>query len=853
MKAIRLRTEYLKNPRGIDIVRPRLFWNPDKGIRQSAYQILCQDPEGIVLWDSGKVESSSMQAEYPKVLKSRQEVIWKVRLWDENGTEGEWSEEAVFEMGFLDPSDWTASWISGDYVPDKKQRYPVDCFRKTFILEKPVKKARLYISSCGTYEAALQGKKIGDQLFTPGYTDYRKRVQYQVYDIKDQLIKGKNELTVLLADGWYRGSCGAFGLTYQYGTETKLLAQLEILFEDETQASILSDGSWDWSNDGPILFADQKDGEIVDARKTPSFNGKAKVTDHPVIPSCSNNVPVKAHERLHPVRIWDAPNGKKLLDFGQNLAGVVSFHLEAKEGQKIFLRFGELLDSEGNLTLDNIHPSEKVKTTPKQEIDYTCKEGLNEYQMRFGVFGFQYGELDSEIEIKPEEIESVAVYSDLERTGWFESSNQLLDQMVTNTVWSAKSNHLDIPTDCPTRERHGWTGDAQIFYDSAAYLFDFAAFGRKYESDMTDWQRKDGCFPHIVPDGGADRYMYTMNGSVGWADAGILIPYRMWKRYGDRRIIESNYDAMRRYAKFMIGRCGKLSVMQQPIFIGKYQKYLVNVGQSYGEWAEPADVKPFAIKDFILPHPEESTAYTAFIMGLMEEVAGQFGQEEDARLFGKYAKGCRLAYRELLKKKGFSIDTDRQAKLVRPLFMHLLDPITAEFARKRLIKALENYNWRLGTGFLSTPWILYVLQDIDLEAAYKLLENEELPGWLCMPRQGATTIWENWEGPNTDHPASLNHYSKGAVCEWLFSSMCGIHVDSKQENHFIIEPLPGGHFTHAQAVYQSLWGKVESGWTKEDKKTIFTIVIPANCSAVIKLPDGTKQSVTAGEYRFVIE
>ena len=180
MKAIRLRTEYLKNPRGIDIVRPRLFWNADQGIRQSAFQILCQDPEGIVLWDSGKVESSSMQAEYPKVLKSRQEVIWKVRLWDENGTEGEWSEEAVFEMGFLDPSDWTASWISGDYVPDKKQRYPVDCFRKTFILEKPVKKARLYISSCGTYEAALQGKKIGDQLFTPGYTDSRKRVQYQV-------------------------------------------------------------------------------------------------------------------------------------------------------------------------------------------------------------------------------------------------------------------------------------------------------------------------------------------------------------------------------------------------------------------------------------------------------------------------------------------------------------------------------------------------------------------------------------------------------------------------------------------------------------------------------------------------
>ena len=853
MKAIRLRTEYLKDPRAIDIVRPRLFWNADEGIRQSACQILAQDREGKVLWDSGKRESSSMQAEYPKTLESRQEIFWKVRLWDENDVPGDWSEEGFFEMGLLDPEDWKARWITGDYKPNKKKRYPVDSFRKVFFLEKPVKKARLYIASCGTYEASLQGKKIGDQYFTPGYTDYRKRVQYQAHDVKDQLVSGRNELTVLLADGWYRGSCGAFGLTCQYGTETKLLAQLEITFEDGSQEIVISDGSWNWSNDGPIRFADQKDGEIVDARMDPSYCGTAKVTSHPVVPSCSNNVPVKAHERLHPVKIWDAPNGKKLLDFGQNLAGVVAFQVRAKEGQRIFLRFGEMLDKEGNLTLNNVHPSPKVDTTPKQEIDYTCREGLNEYCMRFGIFGFRYGELDSEVEIAPEDIESVAIYSDLERTGWFECSNDLVNQTVTNTIWSAKSNHLDIPTDCPTRERHGWTGDAQIFYDSAAYLFDFAAFGRKYERDMTDWQRKDGCFPHIVPDGGADSYMYTMNGSVGWSDAGILIPYRMWKRYGDTRMIETNYDAMSRYAKFMIRRCGMIFPLQKPLFIGKYQKYLVNAGQSYGEWAEPADVKPFAIKDFVFPHPEESTAYTAFIMGLMEEVAKKFGHPEDAALFEKYAKGCRLAYRDLIKKKEFSIDTDRQAKLVRPLFMHLLDPITTQFARKRLIQALENYGWRLGTGFLSTPWILYVLQDIDPEAAYRLLENEELPGWLCMPKQGATTIWENWEGFNTDNPASLNHYSKGAVCEWLFSSMCGINIDITKENHFIIKPLPGGHFVFAKASYQSLWGKVESSWKIEEGKTVYTVVIPANCTASIELPDGKKQSVAAGEYCFATD
>ena len=854
MRAIRLRTEYLENPRGIDVRKPRLMWNCEGGITETAWQVFATDANDSILWDSGKVPGSLMQAVWPEALTSRQEVYYKVRLWDEHDQAGEWSEEAFFEMGLLSPEDWQAQWITGNYKPDKKKRFPVDHFRKTFLLDKPFTKARLYITSCGSYEACLNGKKAGDLVFTPGYTDYRKRVQYQVYDVKDLLSDGENVLTAMLADGWYRGSCGAYGLTYQYGLETKLLAQLEITFEDGSAACICTDGSWAWSNDGPIRFADHKDGEIVEAWREPSYTGQARLTSHHVVPTASDNVPVKEHEQFHP-RIFDAPNGKKLLDFGQNLAGYISFRVEAKEGQKIFLRFGELLDPDGNLTLDNIHPNAKVKTTPMQQIDYTCKEGLNEYKTRFAVFGFQYGELDSDVEIAPEDITSIAVYSDLEQTGFFTSSNALLNQMVTNTVWSAKSNHLDIPTDCPTRERHGWTGDAQIFYDTAAYLFDFAAFGEKYVRDMYDWQRKDGCLPHIVPDGGADRYMYTMNGSVGWADAGILIPYRMWKRYGDWQILRRYYNGMKRYAQFMISRCGKITPLQKPIFIGKYQNYLVNCGQSYGEWAEPHDVRAFDVKDFVFPHPEESTAYTAFILGLMTEIAENLGHEDDAALFSTYADGCTKAYQALIRKKAFSIDTDRQAKLVRPLYMHLLNPADTAFAKKRLLQALENYGWRLGTGFLSTPLILYVLEEIDLEAAYRLLENEELPGWLSMPKNGATTIWENWEGPFSKHGvASLNHYSKGAVCEWLFHSMCGIQVDPSRENHFILAPKPGGHFTFAKASYQSLWGNVYAGWKKDADGTLtYAFTVPAGCSATIKLPGTPAREVLAGSYEMKSE
>ena len=846
MQAIRLKTEHLIDPIGVDFTAPRLFWNCECGKKQTAYQIVAADDSGSVLWDSGRVESAAMCVTWGGApVPPKTKVLWKVRLWDETDSVGSWA-EATFETGM---DAWKAKWITGNYRVNKKQRYPVDCFRKAF-RAADVKKARLYITACGLYEARLNGERVGSFILAPGITDYRKRVQYQTYDVTALLQDGENVLTVQLADGWYRGSCGAWGLKNQYGTETKLLAQLELTRADGSVQTIATDESWEWSNDGPIRFADNKDGEAVNANNVPSYQGKAKVTSHPVTPTASNNVPVTEHERLKPVCIT-TPSGKIVLNFGQNIAGYAEFTITAHAGQKIKLRFGELLDENGEFTQKNIQLSRKDFITPRQEVVYTCKEGENHYKTTFAIFGFQYVLVETDAAFQPEDFIAIAVYSDMERTGFFESSNALLDKFVENTVWSAKNNHADLPTDCPTRERHGWTGDAQIFCPTASYLFDYLPFAEKYLNDVYDWQTKNGCLPQIAPEGGTDFYMRAMNGSVGWADAGVLMPYVLWKQYGDTDVLKKYLHGMRRFAKFMQNRCGKwYPTAKRTGLHGEDKQYLSNYGQAYGEWAEPESVHHMTWKDCAVPHPEVATAYTAHVMDCMAEMESALGNEKEANSYREFAAGCRRSYQALRRTPAYSLDTDRQAQLVRPLAFKLLDETQTEYAQKRLLTALEHFSWCVGTGFLSTPLILDVLTEIDLESAYRLLENEEMPGWLFMPKSGATTIWEAWEGNATENGgiASLNHYSKGAVVAWLFDTMCGIRVDG--ENHFVIAPHPGGHYTRAKAVYDSVYGRVESGWEKTADGWHYTITIPANCTAELHLPEKSPVTLESGTYTF---
>ncbi|MDC7277934.1 glycoside hydrolase family 78 protein [Butyrivibrio fibrisolvens] len=861
MKAINLKTEYLTNPIGIDVTEPRFSWNCEGGIRQSAYQIIAYNSDGNEVMNTGKVTSNQMHL-IPwsgNKLKSRDYIQWQVQLWDENDEAGEVSDLATFEIGLLDADDWRAEWITGNYEVDKKKRYPVDCFKKSFLIpsDKKVKSARAYMTACGIYEGQINGEKIGDFCLAPGITDYRKRIQYQTVDITSQIRSGENQLCFMLADGWYRGSVGAWGMKNYYGSETKLIAQIEIRYTDGTVGYVVTDDKWQWTNEGPIRFADNKDGEIYDARLDDFVKTNwafAKITNHNITPSASNSLSLTENERLSNPKLIKTPTGKTVLDFGQNIAGYIEFNVTAKAGQSIFMRFGEKLDSDGEFTQKNIQCVKKDYITPLQQIEYFCKEGVNNYKTRFAIFGFQYVLVEADFEINPEDFTAIAVYSNFERTFRFDSSNKLLNQFVENTLWSLKNNSADLPTDCPTRERHGWSGDAQLFVNTASYMVNYEPFALKYQNDLCDWQTEDGCFPQIAPEGGTDSYMRVMNGSTGWSDAGIMIPYRLWKKYGDKQIIEKYYENMKKYAHYMIGRTGKTKFMNsEKVKLSKEdRKYLYNIGQHYGEWAEPAEVHSMSWKDFIKSQPEVATAYLSYVMSLMIEIAEELGRVDDIPKFKEYRDGAKRTYQKLVETDGFKLDTERQAKLVRPLYFNLLNEDQTVFAKHRLIKALEKYNWRVGTGFLSTPLILYVLQQIDIEYAYKLLENEEKPGWLYMPKTGATTIWEDWDGPTSDNGkgggiASLNHYSKGAVCEWVFDEMCGVKMDG--ENHFVIAPHPGGSFTNASFSYDSIYGTVTSSWKKKEDGTYeYHIEIPSNTTAQIILPGQDTRVLECGSY-----
>lgn len=857
MRAIHLQTEYLTEPLGLGIAKPRFYWNCEGGVTQTAYQIVAKRNEELQ-WDSGKVLSSRMiHISYEGTpLHSRDRVEWSVTLWDENGQPGE-TAESWFELGLLNPSDWTAQWITGDYRPKKNVRYPVDCFRRRFSLSGQVKRARLYASARGVYDVTVNGKRIEDFILAPGMTDYRKRIQYQTYDVTN-MLSVENTLKLCLADGWYRGSCAAYGVTNVYGTQTSVIAQLEITLADGTVQTICTDSTWNWSNDGPIRFADLKDGEIYDAAKSPSFSGMAKTVKGGVNLVASNNVPVREKERFGAKLL-----GNKVLDFGQNIAGYLEFSVKGKPGQIIKLVCGEVLDPDGNVDLSGIQEtrpakgwsqmsmvkklltnkvSGEVDSTPRQEVVFTCSGDEDHYKTSFAVFGFRYVQIETDIEIDPAAFTAIAVYSDMEETGDFACSNELVNKLLENTRWSMKGNFLDLPTDCPTRERLGWTGDAQIFFDTGAYLMNTAPFFQKWLTDMADAQYKNGLLPAVLPYQGVEMMYKATGSSVGWADAIYLIPYRYYLRYGDKDILVQNWPMIERYADYLmthLGQTDKKTAKNNPNNAYTYEK-----GVHLGEWLEPEEFRD-QVYGAQAKHPEECTAYLYYAMQTIGTIADILGNADMAKRCAETAKGAKVAYDALFVKTG-SLDTNRQAKLVRPLALGLLNGAAKEHALQRLIQAIEDYRYRVGTGFLSTPFLLPVLAEAgETETAYKMLENTEKPGWLAEVLDGATTVWENWEGN-----LSQNHYSPGAVCQWPFESVAGIRVDG--ENHFTIAPLPGGTLTYAKGAYQSIYGKVESCWKKTAEGTKFIVTIPANTTAEIRLPDGVLHSVKAGTHSFMI-
>ena len=851
MKAVRLKTNYRKDPIGIDTGRFHFSWNCEGGIRQKSFQLIIKDEDGRQVFDSSKTDSARMSYDLQITLNDQTRYFWHLILWDENGKQEE-SEAAFFETGL--GGKWKARWISTGRVC-KKERLSGEYFRRQFVLTKKVKKARLYASACGTYSAYINQQRLPGVL-APGSSEYGKHIYYQTYDVT-KLLKEENTLDFNLLDGWYMGKLGYLNETNHFGNMRKLIAQLVITYEDGTKEYICSDESFKCCYDGPILYSDLKDGEIYDANRIPSYDKNAIVCEHKVMPEAALQDPIEEQEHFTP-DLLITPSGKRVLDFHQNIAGYIAFRVSGKKGQVISLQMGEVLDHGdfSRVTLLEDGMPDQIA----QKIVYTCN-GNDEYFHPEGFYsGFRYALVEGLEKIDPKDFEAIAVYTPLEFTGNFSSSSDKLDQFHKNTVWSLKSNFVDVPTDCPQREKSGWDGDAQVFLPTALYMADVSAFYKKWLVDLRDSQRKDGRVENVSPTVHRFEHREPLGGAAGWADAAIIIPYTLWKTYGDPSFIHENLELMLGW-KAYIEKAAKdkrekhMSFLpflkkKRPHYVEKseWENYVIESGSHWGEWLEP-DVNSFSEID--LPKPELTTAYAAYSMGLLGEMLEAIGKHEDAQTCASFSENAKKAYNHYFMKDGHTV-SERQSSMVRPLALGLLNEKDQISVAEDLNKNAIGRNYSVGTGFLSTPFVLDVLLKYGYkETAYRMLENEKAPGWLAMVKGGATSIWETYiMYDENDHPIghSMNHYSPGAVCSFLYRHVCGIQVE--KGNCFVIEPVPGGTLTHAKAEYLSPYGKVVSAWERNDEKTIYRVEVPANCEALLKLPDGTKKTLQAGTHEF---
>ena len=843
MKAIGLKAEQMIDPIGLQTAAPMLSWVLDEGQQQCAYRITaCVG--GKMVWDSGKVESSLMMVPCGYTAKARERVMWSVEIWDEKG-EAETSEAAFYEIALTDQS-WRAKWIDPETEHDIAVRQPSSVLCKTFTV-KQTGSARLYITCHGLYEARLNGKRVGNFVLAPGTDDYRVRLQYQTYDVTDLLREGENEITVTLGDGWYRGNNGVDGLYNYYGSDLALLCQLEI----ENQVVLISDESWEASQEGPIRLNDLEKGEAYDARKE-AVGGWHGVTvkDYGLDTlTASNSVPILEQERFEG-KLIQTPNGETVIDFGQNLAGYTAFEVEAKAGQTITLWHGETLDENGNFTQSNFDPGERNKNGGiPQRIDYICKDGLNTYKANFVYFGFRYAKVETDVDLTNAKFTAIAVYSEMPQTGFFTCGNEDVNQLFQNSLWSMRSNFCDIPTDCPTRERAGWTGDAGAFTPTGVYLADCYPILRKWLAECRLAQKEDGLVANIAPVNNSGSFISNMlQGSSGWGDACVLVPWALYEAYGDKTILEENYEMMTKWLSFVEDRAKKTRIQNQ---LNPYKKYLVDEGFHFGEWLEP-DVSSMDTmkKNMMLGAPEVATAYYYRSASIVSRIAELLGKPEDAKKYAEIAEGAKKAYRYTCTKKGV-INSKRQAEYVRPVAFGLLEGSEVQAAVDKLAEMVAANGYHLNTGFLSTPFLCRVLSDYGhTDTAYKLLLQDTAPSWLYPVKHGATTIWESWDGVREDGTVhdSLNHYSYGAISGWLFGDVCGIRL---AEGKLTIAPKPGKALGHAKAIWHSPIGTIESAWRYEDGEVHYAVTIPAGCTAQIVLPDGTKETVSAGEHRFV--
>lgn len=902
-----MRTEYLHNPLGLDSAIPRFSWKINSDMEnsmQKSYQLLAfsDADEKNLIWDSGIIASDQSQAVRWKgpVLKSRQQVFWKVKVsieWPDETTAGISEEIAesclsFFEMGLLYPEDWKADWIMPETKVSRSEKKPVPYLRKEFYVKKGLKKARIYQSAHGLYEFWINNIPGTNDKFKPGFTSYHKRTQYQIYDIGPLLNEGVNCWSAALGDGWWRGTIGGQS-DNTFGYKLSYIGQLELEYEDGSTEYILTNESFKTSTGG-LLASDMLFGDLYDARKEPSAwktcgynsdNWKHAEIDPETdkkkkILITSRSVPVRQMETFKP-DILHTPNGATVLDFGQNIAGYVSMKLHnCKSGNKIILIHGETLDEDGNFTQKNYAQTEISNSHMTQKVEYImCGSGTETYCPMFSIFGFRYVLLQGYTEaINSEDFEAIAVYSEMKETGSFSCSNLLLNQLVKNSLWSQKGNFMDVPTDCPTRERNPYTGDAQVYVQTAIDFMDVYSFFEKWMLDYIAEQFPTGKIPNTVPSISAsnhnpdeqrrrDQEVYMMedgpmkdmilsmsatkengsfiDGSSGWADAATIIPYMLYLNYGDIKIYENQYECCRKWVDYISHEAEK----ENPLFKNlpyytnpQDAKYVWDSGFHWGEWLEPdiniyADMWSYIGKLMSCPEYLSATMFYYYSAKIVSDMAATLEKREDAEKYCTIANRIKEVYNKYFIREDGVILENRQALHVRAIAFGLVNKEKKKAVAEYLHQLIKNNNYTLNTGFLSTPYLLHVLADNGYtEAAYRLLEKTDSPSWLKSVKDGATSIPETWDGYETCS-SSLNHYSYGSVCDFLFGSIAGIRPlrDTPGYKRFLIKPLPGGSLTHAHAAYESNYGTIKSSWTRKNESLVYTFKVPVNTRAFIQI------------------
>jgi len=854
MKANNIKIEHLYNPLGIDITSPLITWTCLEGKKQTAFELKVFLNNQCIL-STGKVKSDEMQYRLECKLESRCKVDISIVLYDENDIQGE-EAATSFEMAFLEADCWSAKWIN----PEEEKltvvnTRPASYLKKSFVVNS-VLDARLYATAHGIYVCYINGKRVGDRVLAPGTSEYDKRLEYQVYDVTDLLVEGDNEIQVILGDGWYRGKSGMNNVAGNlYGDDIAFLAQLEV----GAVTVCKTDETWQASQNGPIRVNGLDFGERVDSTlgdgifATEGYHGVAVEPFGYDNLRTSNNVPIREKEIFKGI-LTTTPTGETVLDFGQNIAGYTGFSVNAKRGQRIRLVHGETLTSEGNFTIDNFQHESFLKGNPEkgilQETVYICHDGLNIYKPNFSIFGFQYMLVEADMPVSEIDFTAYAVYSDMEQTGYFECGNNDVNQLFSNSLWSMKGNFCDIPTDCPTRERQGWTGDAGAFVGTGVYLMDCFPVLRKWLNEVRLEQLDDGKIPGVAPKNEVPgRFKLMSDGSAGWADAIGIVPNELAKIYNSIDILEENYEAFKKWVCFTESRAKK-SRLKARFKLDKNKKYIVDTGFHWGEWLEPGvDTKIVLTETIMKGAPEVPTAYYAYSAGLLANDATFLDRKEDADYFSNLSEKVKMAYREKFLPDG-DINADRQAPFVRPVALDIITEDEKKAAIRKLNEMVICNDYHLNTGFLSTPHLCHVLTEYGyVDTAYRLLLQDTAPSWLYSVKKGATTIWETWDGKREDGTVhdSLNHYSYGAITGWLFKDVCGINLDF---GSIEIKPHPSKTIGYADAKYLSPLGEIKSGWRYEGDKCVFDIEIPANCNAIIKLPDRDAISVEAGKYHF---